>query len=305
MDDLLTRTTRETPLTKWVDEALTNNEPVDCLSLPDDSKAIRKVARDINLTSGAKLTITDMQPSGPGIAHDRAYSTNHPLWLNLPRGVSAIVDRETGQLHRVVVGVRKFGDSEERFGPLSATAGGARRAADALVSLLRSRALLDQSYAAFMTKENGEMCKVSFVRLGASARLHCAVSSKNVTCVFVASSLSDATTDLACYTEARYSFAVEMARAFCAIYFGLVDAQQRTITDWVCANGATLCGESISPDHQHIQSYRDTIPSIGTIRFFCATAFVSYERGGLTLMDPVEGVAWFQKVSTPVHTVAS
>ena len=288
----------DAPITTWLDAA-TTTDAIKLISLPDDNKSIRKVVRDVDLPSGEKLTIVDFQPSGSSIAHDRAYSTNRALWLNLPRGVSAIVDRATGQLQRVVVGVRKFGDAEERYGPLSAASGGARRAADALVPLLRARSLLEHSYAAFMTKENGEMCKVSFVRLGARQALHCAVSSKNVTCVFLVTTSTEAEADMACYTEPRYSFALEMARAFLAIYFDLAEGPRRAVVDYVCTHGATLCGESISPAHQHIQSYRDAIPRIGTIRFFCATAFRSFESAGLTLMDPVEGVRWFQQLGLP------
>ena len=43
--------------------------------------------------------------------------------------------------------------------------------------------------------------------------------------------------------------------------------------DFVAENRATLCGESISPLHQHIQSYRDRN---GRIEAGRQTAFVEF-----------------------------
>ena len=40
-------------------------------------------------------------------------------------------------------------------------------------------------------------------------------------------------------------------------FFRLSTAQRDAMVTFVVARKATLCGESISPEHQHIQSYRD------------------------------------------------
>lgn len=37
----------------------------------------------------------------------------------------------------------------------------------------------------------------------------------------------------------------------------LSENQRKQLISFVTEKGATLCGESISPMHQHIQSYRD------------------------------------------------
>ena len=40
-------------------------------------------------------------------------------------------------------------------------------------------------------------------------------------------------------------------------FFRLSSDQRNSMVTFVAAQKATLCGESISPEHQHIQSYRD------------------------------------------------
>lgn len=61
--------------------------------------------------------------------------------------------------------------------------------------------------------------------------------------------------------------------------FDLTSLVRSEMIDWVAAKQATLCGESISPMHQHIQSYRDTTGNIqvGSVFFvlsFLVSAFV-------------------------------
>ena len=55
--------------------------------------------------------------------------------------------------------------------------------------------------------------------------------------------------------------------------FDLTSLVRSEMIDWVAAKQATLCGESISPMHQHIQSYRDTTGNIQVGRVFCCCHF--------------------------------
>lgn len=59
--------------------------------------------------------------------------------------------------------------------------------------------------------------------------------------------------------------------------FDLTSLVRSEMIDWVAAKQATLCGESISPMHQHIQSYRDTTGNIqvGSVFFFVLSFLVS------------------------------
>ena len=59
---------------------------------------------------------------------------------------------------------------------------------------------------------NGEMCKVSFFKLGSTPYL--ALGSKNVTLVASVANKERALADLKAYEEERYQFAVEMAEVF-------------------------------------------------------------------------------------------
>ena len=88
-------------------------------------------------------------------------------------------------------------------------------------------------------------------------RPYLALGSKNVTLVVVATQEAEALADLRTYTEDRYQFAVEMAEVFLAQIFQLSERQRTTMMRFVAEHSATLCGESISPVHQHIQSYHD------------------------------------------------
>ena len=90
-------------------------------------KEIRKVERSKKLPSGPTFTITDSQPASRANA-DRAFSQNLALWESLPRG-HAEVREETGRLLCELAAMRKFGSSEEKFGPLAREADGARRCA--------------------------------------------------------------------------------------------------------------------------------------------------------------------------------
>ena len=92
-----------------------------------DGSQIRKVQRKVALPSGPTFTIIDSQPASRANA-DRAFSQNLALWEHLPRG-HAEVRGDTGSLLCELAAMRKFGSSEEKFGPLAREAGGARRCA--------------------------------------------------------------------------------------------------------------------------------------------------------------------------------
>lgn len=97
--------------------------------------------------------------------------------------------------------------------------------------------------------------QVSFFRY--EGRPYVIVGSKNVILAVSASSAEAALADLAAYAEPRYGFAREMCEVFVRHLFGGMRAEQReSLIAFACERGATLCGESISPAHQHIQSYR-------------------------------------------------
>ncbi|CAE7438604.1 RTCA [Symbiodinium sp. CCMP2592] len=254
-------------------------------------KEIRKVERSKKLPSGPTFTITDSQPASRANA-DRAFSQNLALWESLPRG-HAEVREETGRLLCELAAMRKFGSSEEKFGPLARQANGARRCALSLLpAALRSISNEAQSSPSlamvFTTKENGEMCKASFFFYGqGEGRPYMALGSKNVTLVVVATEEAEALADLRTYTEDRYQFAVEMAEVFLAQIFKLSEGQRTTMMRFVAEHSATLCGESISPVHQHIQSYHDGQRQIQAhIRFFAMTAPSSFQTSGLTLLEP-------------------
>ena len=100
------------------------------------------------------------------------------------------------------------------------------------------------------------MCKSSFFFYRDVPYL--ALGSKNVTVVVVATAENEALEDLSCYTEDRFQFAGEMARVFLEQIFKLREDQRMAMIRYVAKNSATLCGESISPMHQHIQSYHNS-----------------------------------------------
>ncbi|CAK8990575.1 unnamed protein product [Durusdinium trenchii] len=143
-------------------------------------------------------------------------------------------------------------------------------------------------------EKNGEMCKVSFFQLGGDPYL--ALGSKNVTLVINVANKKKALADLAAYEEERYQFAVEMAEVFLDQLFDeLSENQRKQLISFVTEKGATLCGESISPMHQHIQSYRDGHGKIQAhIRFFSVTSPKAASCSGLTLLDPVEAAQHFR-----------
>ena len=106
-------------------------------SMQADTQKIRKVERSKKLPSGPTFTIIDSQPASRANA-DRAFSQNLALWESLPRG-HAEVRGETGGLLCELAAMRKFGSSEEKFGPLAREANGARRCAlSVLPAALRS-----------------------------------------------------------------------------------------------------------------------------------------------------------------------
>lgn len=256
-----------------------------------NSKEVRRVQRTHALPSGVTLTIIDSQPASKAGA-DRSYARNVALWESLPRGHAEV--RQGEVLVCELSGLRKFGSAEEKFGPLAREAQGARRCAlQALPSSMSAMSDPGQLVMVFLTKENGEMCKVSFFQLGGDPYL--ALGSKNVTLVINVANKKKALADLAAYEEERYQFAVEMAEVFLDQLFDeLSENQRKQLISFVTEKGATLCGESISPMHQHIQSYRDGHGKIQAhIRFFSVTSPAA-SCSGLTLLDPVEAAQHFR-----------
>ena len=253
------------------------------------SKEVRRVQRSHGLPSGVTLTIIDSQPASKAGA-DRSYARNVALWESLPRGHAEI--RHEDAIVCEMAGLRKFGSAEEKFGPLARGHGARKCALQTLPGALASVGDTSELKLVFMTKENGEMCKVSFFLLGSTPYL--ALGSKNVTLVVSVAAKDIAAKDLASYEEERYQFAVEMAEVFLDQLFDLTSLVRLEMIDWVAAKQATLCGESISPMHQHIQSYRDTTGNIQAhIRFFSMTSPTPFHLGGLTLVDPLEASRLF------------
>eukprot|EP00435_Cladocopium_sp_Y103_P030006 s802_g7.t1 len=245
------------------------------------SKEVRRVQRSHALPSGVTLTIIDSQPASKAGA-DRSYARNLALWEALPRGHAEVKQGETVVCE--LSGLRKFGSAEEKFGPL-ARGHGARLCA--LQTLPGAISADSELKLVFMTKENGEMCKVSFFHLNTSPYL--ALGSKNVTLAVTLHSKAEALADLEVYEEERYQFAKEMAMVFLDHFFELGMAQRCAMMDFVATQKATICGESISPEHQHIQSYRDGKGMIQAhIRFFSLTTPAPFFPHGLTLVDPME-----------------
>ncbi|CAJ1453336.1 unnamed protein product, partial [Effrenium voratum] len=243
------------------------------------SKEVRSVQRSLTLPSGPAVTIIDSQPAGKASA-DRSYAKNLALWESLPRGHAEV--QTDGKTVCELAGLRKFGSAEEKFGPLAREANGSRRCA--LQILPRALREEDELTLIFSTKENGEMCKVSFCDLHEKPYL--ALGSKNVTLVICVAQREAALADLAAYSAERYQFAVEMAQAFVDHIFQLTNAQRSEMIDFAVTRKATLCGESVSPLHQHIQSYRDGLGRIQPqIRFFAITSARPFAEG-LTLVEP-------------------
>eukprot|EP00931_Biecheleriopsis_adriatica_P066648 TRINITY_DN40954_c0_g1_i1.p1 TRINITY_DN40954_c0_g1~~TRINITY_DN40954_c0_g1_i1.p1 ORF type:complete len:1818 (+),score=330.36 TRINITY_DN40954_c0_g1_i1:54-5507(+) len=285
---------KEGAVDSWIRSALgPSSSQVETRADFRNSREVRRVVRTHTLPSGPTFTMIDSQPASRAGA-DRSYAQNLALWESLPRGHAEVRNgNPDGELLCEVAALRKFGNAEEKFGPLAREAGGARRAALALCAALKGKEEEIGRYEVslvFLTKENGEMCKISFFRYHDVPYL--VLGSKNVCLTLCASSAEAAQADLASYTEERFSFAKEMADVFLNRCFTVLSSnQRRNMVDFIVLNSVTLCGESISPQHQHIQSYRDGEGCIAPeIRFFAITAPKDYMTSGLTLLDPTSAI---------------
>jgi len=283
---------RENHVEQWVKSALVATSKAQAiLQVKRDFKGckdVKRVSRMVQLPSGLQLCIVDSQPANR-MAADRCFVQNIALWESLPRGHTEVrLGGESGAMLCEVVGLRKFGGAEEKFGPLAREAGGSRRAAlQALPNALGSCANAEgwTLHSSFLTKENGEMCKISFFTHEGAAFM--VAASKNVALAVSVASIAVAKADLDAYIEPRFEFAREIADVFLDHFFNKLSASQRSdLIRFVCENQVTLCGESISPLHQHIQSYRESGAIRPHIRFWAITAPSEFEKRGLTFSDP-------------------
>jgi len=162
---------------------------------------------------------------------------------------------------------------------------------DAVPDAIPNQAAVEASVI-FLTKENGEMCRVSFFHF--ESKPYVVVGSKNVilTCCVASEPIANADLATEAYQDKRFTYVVEMSRVLLAQYFSLTDGQREDILIFTCRDGqdwVTLNGESISPIHQHVQNYTnekgERIPA--EIRFFAITNLSSFWSNGLTVEDPV------------------
>eukprot|EP00746_Dinoflagellata_sp_MGD_P126014 gnl/MRDRNA2_/MRDRNA2_60942_c0_seq1.p1 gnl/MRDRNA2_/MRDRNA2_60942_c0~~gnl/MRDRNA2_/MRDRNA2_60942_c0_seq1.p1 ORF type:complete len:1875 (+),score=360.74 gnl/MRDRNA2_/MRDRNA2_60942_c0_seq1:45-5669(+) len=252
------------------------------------SRDVRRISRSIELPSGPALLITDSQPMDRAAA-DRIFSRSETLWESLARGHCEI--QHSGKVVCEIAALRKFGNADEKFGPLAHNAGGAHRAATRALPAVLHKIEKDigrwEVDLVFLTKENGEMCKASFFEIDGTPYL--AIGSKNVVLVASAANADSCQLDLSVYEDARYEFAKEIAHVFCKHFFSELTATQRcAVVRFCCDEKATIVGESISPLHQHIQSYMMMDGQIlPEIRFFAITAPRSFDVSGLTVLDPI------------------
>lgn len=284
---------KESAAEQWVVRALSckSAAPVSRSNFRQ-SRDVRQVTRKFTLPSGPTIAIIDFQPMSRDAA-DRRYAQNVALWESLARGHSEIrLGCPGGPLLREIAALRKFGNADEKFGPLAREAGGARQAAlDWIPQALSAKGSSVgpwDAYLVFTTKENGEMCKLSFFELENQAYM--CLGSKNVVLAVSLEGEEALKSDLEAYQDERYEYAKEMAEVFAKHYFSRLRLSQRLdLVKFCCQHGATLVGESISPLHQHIQSYhQESGGSLTEIRFFAITTPAPFESAGLTLLDPAE-----------------
>ena len=184
------------------------------------------------LPGGWKLVDIKVSP-GKGGSDDEIYSTNSFIRENLPRGLAYLISPD-GYAIKVINGLSKFTGHEDDTSEL----GNSHK--------FFSHNPSDATLLLVTEKANGESCHIAFIVI--DGQLYITGGSKNVHLIVRVGHPED----LEMYTNIRFSYAVQMMRAFMEKFASLDEQKQTALVENMIHDKLTAIFEYEDPEHMHI-----------------------------------------------------